>query len=81
VTVWEYEVHVVGDLSDEALDRLRSEFERVDAVPEPASTRITGTVPDQASLVGMLHQLHALGLEVCELRQLPQLSDHPIAED
>jgi len=70
VTTWVFEVQVRGEVTDQVLARLRAEFEQVVAFPEPASTLITGSVPDQAALVGMLNHLDALGLEVREMRQL-----------
>ncbi|GAB3057048.1 hypothetical protein GCM10027053_18280 [Intrasporangium mesophilum] len=66
---WVYEVHVLGLVTDEALLQLRSDFDGVTATTEPANTVLTGSVPDQAALVGLLERLHALGIEVRELRR------------
>ncbi len=41
---------------------------------EPAMLRdtlLSGDLPDQAALYGLLHQIEALGLELPELRHLP----------
>ncbi|MGW5240307.1 hypothetical protein ACWEOW_15360 [Monashia sp. NPDC004114] len=66
---WVYEVHVLGLVTDEALLQLRSDFDGVTASTEPANTVLTGSVPDQAALVGLLERLHGLGIEVRELRR------------
>ena len=66
---WVYEVYVRGLVSDEALLELSSDFGGVTVTQEPASTVLTGSVPDQAALVGLLMRLHGLGIEVRELRR------------
>ncbi len=66
---WVYEVHVLGLVTDEAMRQLCSDFDGVTASTEPATTILTGSVPDQAALVGLLERLHALGIEVRELRR------------
>ena len=37
----------------------------------PAETVLTGVVPDQAALLGLLGWLQSLGLEVVEVRRVP----------
>jgi hypothetical protein len=70
MTTWVYEVQVVGDLSESALARIRAEVGSVYTTAEPATTVITGSVADQSALVGLMDLIHALGLEVCELRRV-----------
>ena len=62
-----FEVHVRGELSPEALD----ELEYLTATVVPAETVLSGIVPDQAALLGLLGWLQSLGLEVTEVRRLP----------
>ena len=62
-----FEVHVRGELPAEALD----ELEHLSARVVPAETVLTGTVPDQAALLGLLGWLQSLGLEVTEVRRVP----------
>jgi hypothetical protein len=61
-----YEVHLRGELTAETLD----EFDYLTATVVPAHTVLTGVVPDQAALYGLLTQLQALGLELVEVRRL-----------
>jgi hypothetical protein len=77
---WVYEVHVVGQVTDESLLRLSAERGSVVTAIEPAATVITGTVPDQAAVVGLLDHLHALGLEVRELRRIFDGDDKPLGQ-
>ena len=64
-----FEVHVRGELSDEDLEDL----EYLTARRVPAETVLTGVVPDQAALLGLLGWLQSLGLEVVEVRRVPDL--------
>jgi hypothetical protein len=66
VTKW-YEIHVRGEVPAETL----VELEEMTAVLEPAATILSGAVPDQAALHGILFRLQALGLELIEIRRLP----------
>lgn len=68
-----YEVHVRGELSPETLDDL----EYLSARVEPARTVLSGVVPDQAALLGLLGWLQSLGLEVVEVRRAPQDGSPP----
>ena len=67
-----YEVHVAGELSETDVAELRAEVGELYVTTEPVRTLITGHVSDQAALVGLLDQLHALGLKVWELRRIPE---------
>ena len=74
MTAKAFEVHVRGELSDEDLEDL----EYLKARRVPAETVLTGLVPDQAALLGLLARLQSLGLEVVEVRRVPDLpAVHP----
>jgi hypothetical protein len=62
-----YEFWVRGHLSETAL----SIFPDLQARARGPDTVMTGTLPDQAALHGVLAELAALGLELLELRRLP----------
>ncbi len=61
-----FEIHVRGTITEEALE----DFEYLSAHVVPAETVLTGVVPDQAALYGVLNRLPALGLELVEVRRL-----------
>jgi hypothetical protein len=44
---------------------------------EPVETVIHGPVQDQAALYGLLDQIQALGLELVEVRRLPDTPADP----
>jgi hypothetical protein len=63
-----YEIRIRGRVSPAVLktfDPLESDVERVETV-------LHGPVRDQAELHGLLHRLQALGLELVEVRRLPE---------
>ena len=62
-----YEIRVKGRLSDS----LMAAFEGMRASVEPVETVIHGPVLDQAALYGLLDRIQALGLELVEVRRLP----------
>ena len=62
-----YEIRVRGRLSDS----LVAAFEGMQASVEPVETVLHGPVQDQAALYGLLDRLQALGLELVEVRRLP----------
>lgn len=70
-----YEVRLRGHLSA----ALRSQFERLDLVAEsePVETLLHGPVEDQAALHGLLRRIESLGLELVELRRLPDPPQPP----
>ena len=70
MTTWAYEVYVAGQPSDGVLAQIHDQIGEIVATQEPARTLITGSVPDQSALLGLLDQLHVLGLEVLELRHV-----------
>jgi hypothetical protein len=70
-----YEIRIKGRLSDSLI----SAFEGLDATVEPVETVLHGPVADQAALYGLLDRIQALGLELIEVRRLPdrQVPDLP----
>jgi hypothetical protein len=62
-----YEIRVRGRLSDS----LVAAFEGMNASVEPVETVLHGPVQDQAALYGLLDRIQALGLELVEVRRLP----------
>jgi hypothetical protein len=63
-----YEIHLQGCLSEQLL----SAFEGMDATVQPAETVLRGALLDQAALHGLLDRVQSLGLELIEVRRLPQ---------
>jgi hypothetical protein len=61
-----YEIHVRGQVPSDVLE----ELEQLTVVDEPAVTVLTGVLPDQSALFGVLARLQDLGLELIELRRL-----------
>jgi hypothetical protein len=70
----EYEIRVSGLVPDSLL----VELEGVHAVVEPVQTILRGPVPDQSALHGIIRRLQRLGLELIEVRRLPE--DGPAAD-
>ena len=77
MTDWVYEVQVVGELSETVLAQIHAEVGEVITSPEPVTTVIRGSVADQSAFVGLLDQIHALGLQVRELRHLDDWEGEP----
>jgi hypothetical protein len=68
-----YEIRVRGRVSDTVLatfDGLECDVERVETV-------LHGPVRDQAELHGLLHRVQSLGLELVEVRRLPDSPEQP----
>jgi hypothetical protein len=68
-----YEIRIKGRLSDSLL----TVFEGLTASVEPGETVLHGPVQDQAELYGLLDRIQALGLELVEVRRLPDLPEEP----
>ena len=68
----DYELRIRGRLSS----TLVSEFEELSlgASVEPVETVLAGPVEDQAALHGLIRRIEALGLELIELRRLPNIA-------
>ena len=62
-----YEIRVRGHLGETLLGA----FPGLHARANGAETVLTGDLPDQAALHGVLAQIEALGLELLELRRMP----------
>jgi len=65
-----YEIRVRGRVSAALLDS----FEGMASELEPVETVLHGPVRDQAELHGLIDRIHALGLELIEVRRLPSRS-------
>jgi hypothetical protein len=63
-----YEIRIKGRLSDS----LTGAFEDFTASVKPAETVMRGELRDQAELHGVLDQIQSLGLELIEVRRLPE---------
>jgi hypothetical protein len=63
-----YEIRIKGRMSDS----LTGAFEDFTAAVRPAETVMRGEVRDQAELHGLLDQIQSLGLELIEVRRLPE---------
>jgi hypothetical protein len=64
-----YEIRIRGRVSPAVLDTFDMESD-----VEPVETILHGPVRDQAELHGLLRRLQALGLELIEVRRLPESS-------
>ena len=64
-----YEIWVRGHLGE----TMRSAFPALRAHARGEDTVLTGPLPDQAALYGVLAEIEALGLELLEVRRLPPL--------
>lgn len=64
-----YAFRVKGSTSDAVLAALQ---EGLEAEATPAITAVRGWLPDQAAVSGVLARIRLLGLELIELRRLPQ---------
>jgi hypothetical protein len=69
---FDYEVRIRGRLSS----TLIREFEELSlgASVEPVETVLAGPVEDQAALHGLIRRIEALGLELIEIRRLPDIA-------
>jgi len=61
-----YEISVRGHLGE----TMRSAFPALRAQPRGPDTVLTGALPDQAALHGVLADIEALGLELLEVRRV-----------
>jgi hypothetical protein len=62
-----YELRVRGRVSGDLL----TDFPGLDVTVEPVESRLFGPVRDQVELTNLIAALQDLGLEVVEVRQLP----------
>jgi len=63
-----YEIRIRGRVSPAVLDT----FDAMESGVEPVETVLHGPVRDQAELHGLLRRLQSLGLELIEVRRLPE---------
>jgi hypothetical protein len=63
-----YVIRIKGRLSDSLL----AVFEGLTPSVEPGETVLRGPVRDQAELYGLLNRIQSLGLELIEVRRLPE---------
>jgi hypothetical protein len=68
-----YEVRISGLVPEDALEELGD----VDITTATATTVLSGSVADQAALLGLLARLRAHGLEITEVRRVPGGPDVP----
>jgi hypothetical protein len=67
VTTAVYEIRIKGGMSDQLL----AAFEGMESTVQSAETVLRGPAVDQAALHGLLDRVQALGLELIEVRRLP----------
>ena len=63
-----YEIHIRGRVGPE----LAEIFDGLNAEVQPVETVLHGEIVDQAALHGILDRVRALGLELMEVRRLPE---------
>ena len=73
----QYVIRVDGRLPDDAL----TGFESLSVAPQGIQTVLSGDLPDQAALAGVLDYLTGLGVEIVEVLQVPARSDEPENRD
>jgi hypothetical protein len=62
-----YEIRVHGPVGPTVMQA----FPCLTATRSDHDTLLTGSLPDQSALYGVIHQLEALGLRLLEIRRLP----------
>ena len=67
VSQTQYEIRIRGSVSQNVL----ATFDAFESNVEPVETVLHGPVRDQAELHGLLDRIQALGLELVEIRKLP----------
>ena len=86
-TGWEYQVRVEGRIGPRwlawfdglTISATDEEVERTSG--SPATTTLTGVLPDQAALAGLLQKLYTLGLPLVEVRRKEaERGDEPARE-
>jgi hypothetical protein len=64
---WRYEIRVRGPIGPTMMQA----FPTLAASRSGQDTLLTGWLPDQCALYGVIYQLEALGLQLQEIRRLP----------
>jgi hypothetical protein len=62
-----YEIRVRGPIGPTMMQA----FPTLAATRNGQDTLLTGSLPDQSALYGVVHQLEALGLQLLEIHRLP----------
>jgi hypothetical protein len=62
-----YEIRVRGPIGTTMMQA----FPALAASRSAQDTLLTGSLPDQAALYGVIHELEALGLQLLEIHRLP----------
>ena len=62
-----YEIRIRGHLGK----TMRAAFSDLEAETSGTDTRLTGALPDQSALHGVIAQIESLGLELLDVRRLP----------
>jgi len=62
-----YEIRVRGPVGPTVMQA----FPCLTATQSGQDTVLTGSLPDQSALYGVIHRLEALGLQLLEIRRLP----------
>lgn len=70
----QYVIRVAGHLSDDLL----TAFPSLLATVQPVTTVLSGTLPDQSALAGVLDRLDELGVEIVEMIQVPSTPVMPM---
>jgi hypothetical protein len=72
-----YEIRVRGSIGP----TLMQAFPTLAPASRAQDTLLTGSLPDQSALYGLIHQLEALGLELLEIRCLATFAGPEIANN
>lgn len=67
-----YEIRVRGPIGPTMLQA----FPTLTVSRSGEDTLLSGSLPDQSALYGVIHELEALGLQLLEVRHLPRPSSH-----
>jgi predicted AlkP superfamily pyrophosphatase or phosphodiesterase len=70
---WRYELRVRGPIGPTMMQA----FPTLAASRSGHDTLLTGSLPDECALYGVIHQLEALGLQLSEIRHLPPSTSIP----
>ena len=62
-----YEIRIGGPIGRTMMEA----FPTLAATRSGQDTLLTGSLPDQSALYGVIHELEALGLQLLEIRRLP----------
>ncbi len=69
-----YEIRVRGALDDEWAGRLRDMRIEVDRSPSGPLTDLSGELPDEAALNGVLTTLYSLGMTLVSVGRAPEIT-------